>query len=194
MAQQQNDVLERELHIAARPETVFAFFTDPAKMISWMGQEATLDPRPGGICLINIHSHITRGEYVELLPHSRIVFTWGWEDEGYPSERQKQFARRMIDAGASLVVGSHPHVTQGAESYRGRPIVYSLGNFLFNGFDTPATTTGWVLSVRMNKAGMIDWRTRVARLDANGVPHPDLTAASPCGKAGVPTISECRGK
>lgn len=82
MTQRQNDVLERELHIAARPETVFAFFTDSDKMIRWMGQEATLDPRPGGICLINIHGHITRGEYVEVMPYSRVVFTWGWEDEG----------------------------------------------------------------------------------------------------------------
>jgi uncharacterized protein YndB with AHSA1/START domain len=82
MTQQQNDVLERELHIAARPEIVFAFFTDPAKMIRWMGKQATLDPRPGGICLIDINGYVTRGEYVEVVPHSRVVFTWGWEDEG----------------------------------------------------------------------------------------------------------------
>src|SRR5690349_3122220 len=82
---------------------------------------------------------------------------WGWEDEGYPSERQKQFARAMIDAGAAMVVGSHPHVTQGAESYRGKPIVYSLGNFLFNGFDTEATLTGWMLDVRLNKQGVRQW-------------------------------------
>jgi uncharacterized protein YndB with AHSA1/START domain len=82
MTQQQIDVLERELHIAARPETVFAFFTDPAKMIRWMGKDATLDARPGGICRININGYIARGEYLEVLPHSRVVFTWGWEDEG----------------------------------------------------------------------------------------------------------------
>ena len=82
MTQQQSDVLERELHIAARPEIVFAFFTDPAKMIRWMGKQATLDPRPGGICRIDIHGYITRGEYLEVVPHSRVVFTWGWEDEG----------------------------------------------------------------------------------------------------------------
>lgn len=44
----------------------------------------------------------------------------------------------MIDAGADIVVGGHPHVTQGAEIYRGRPIIYSLGNFVFDGFDLPA--------------------------------------------------------
>lgn len=82
MTQTQNDVLERELHIAARPATVFAFFTDPAKMCRWMGKDAALDPRPGGMCRIDINGHITCGEYVEVVPHSRIVFTWGWENEG----------------------------------------------------------------------------------------------------------------
>jgi uncharacterized protein YndB with AHSA1/START domain len=82
MTQQQTDILERELRIAARPETVFAFFTDPAKMIRWMGEQATLDPRPGGICRIDINGYVTRGEYVELVPHSRVVFTWGWEQAG----------------------------------------------------------------------------------------------------------------
>ena len=83
MIQQQSDVLERELRIAARPETVFAFFTDPAKMIRWMGKDATLDPRPGGICRIDMNGHdITRGEYLEVVPHSRVVFSFGWEAEG----------------------------------------------------------------------------------------------------------------
>jgi len=83
MTQQQNDVLERELHIAARPETVFAFFVDPAKMMRWMGKDVLLDPRPGGICRIDMNGHdIARGEYLEVVPHSRVVFTWGWEDEG----------------------------------------------------------------------------------------------------------------
>jgi uncharacterized protein YndB with AHSA1/START domain len=82
MTQQQNDVLERELHIAARPEIVFAFFTDPDKMIRWMGSLATLDARPGGMCRIDINGYITRGEYVEIVPYSRVVFTWGWENDG----------------------------------------------------------------------------------------------------------------
>jgi uncharacterized protein YndB with AHSA1/START domain len=82
MTQQQSDVLERELRIAARPEIVFAFFTDPAKMIRWMGKAATLEARPGGICRIDINGYVTRGEYVEVVPHSRVVFTWGWENEG----------------------------------------------------------------------------------------------------------------
>jgi uncharacterized protein YndB with AHSA1/START domain len=82
-AAQEEHVLERELWIAARPETVFAFFIDPARMMRWMGKEVTLDPRPGGIFYNNIDGqHIARGEYVEVVPHTRVVFTWGWEGEG----------------------------------------------------------------------------------------------------------------
>lgn len=119
---------------------------------------------------------------------------WGWEDEPDPSPRLRAFARRMIDAGADLVVGGHPHVTQGAEYYRGKPIIYSLGNFLFNGFDTPATTTGWVLSARVDRTGVVDWRTHVARLDANGVPHRDPTASSPCASPDRKVVNQCAGE
>ena len=119
---------------------------------------------------------------------------WGWEDEPDPSPRLRAFAQRMIDAGADLVVGGHPHVTQGAEYYRGKPIIYSLGNFLFNGFDTPATTTGWVLSARVDRTGVVDWRTHVARLDANGVPHRDPTASSPCASPDRKVVNQCAGE
>ena len=119
---------------------------------------------------------------------------WGWEDEPDPSPRLRAFARRMIDAGADMVVGGHPHVTQGAEYYRGKPIIYSLGNFLFNGFDTPATTTGWVLSARVDRTGVVDWRTHVARLDANGVPHRDPTGSSPCASPDRNVVNQCAGE
>jgi uncharacterized protein YndB with AHSA1/START domain len=80
-----NDVLVRQVRIAARPETIFPFFIDPAHMTRWKGIEATLDPRPGGIYRVNITGqNIARGEYVEIVPFERVVFTWGWEDEGSP--------------------------------------------------------------------------------------------------------------
>lgn len=78
-------VVEREIRIAARPEIVFSFFTDPAKMIRWKGKNATLDPKPGGIYRVDINGrNIARGEYVEIVPYSRIVFTWGWEGDDSP--------------------------------------------------------------------------------------------------------------
>jgi uncharacterized protein YndB with AHSA1/START domain len=83
---EQDEALEREIRIAARPETLFAFFTDPAKMMLWMGKDILLDPRPGGIFRNDIDGqHIARGEYVEVVPYSRVVFTWGWEDGGSPA-------------------------------------------------------------------------------------------------------------
>jgi uncharacterized protein YndB with AHSA1/START domain len=75
-------VVEYEVRIAARPETVFAYFTDPIKMVQWMGAEATLDPRPGGVCRIaSSDSGVMMGEFVEVDPYQRIVLTWGWEQK-----------------------------------------------------------------------------------------------------------------
>lgn len=76
------NAVEVAIRIGAKPETVFDFFTDPDKMIQWMGRSAELEPRAGGLfrCDINDES-VARGEYVELDPPRRIVFTWGWEGE-----------------------------------------------------------------------------------------------------------------
>ena len=79
-APEAGDAVQREVHIAARPEVVFSYFTDPVKMLQWKGTEAFLDPRPGGLYRVNVTgSEVVRGEYLELVPYSRIVFTWGWE-------------------------------------------------------------------------------------------------------------------
>lgn len=78
-------VIEREIRINAPPETVFAFLTEPAKMVRWMGIRANLDPRPGGIYQVDINGHdIAQGEYLEVIPHSRVVMTFGWRGEGSP--------------------------------------------------------------------------------------------------------------
>jgi uncharacterized protein YndB with AHSA1/START domain len=75
-------VVEREIRIAARPETVFDFFVDPEKMVRWKGRRAELDPRPGGIYRVEINDQaIARGEYVEIEAPNRVVFTWGWEGQ-----------------------------------------------------------------------------------------------------------------
>jgi uncharacterized protein YndB with AHSA1/START domain len=85
VAPSQGLVVEREIHIDASPDTVFEFFTDPVKMVRWKGESATLDPRPGGIYRVEMNEQaIAVGEYVELDPPNRIVFTWGWEG-GYAS-------------------------------------------------------------------------------------------------------------
>lgn len=74
--------VEVETRIAATPETVFEFFTDPDKMIQWMGRSAELEPQPGGVFRCDINGRdIASGEYVELEPPRRVVFSWGWEGE-----------------------------------------------------------------------------------------------------------------
>ncbi len=76
------DAVEVEVRIAASPETVFDFFTDPGLMIQWMGREVEVDPRPGGgfRCQVNDEA-IASGEYLAVEPPSRVVFTWGWNGE-----------------------------------------------------------------------------------------------------------------
>jgi uncharacterized protein YndB with AHSA1/START domain len=75
--------LERELLIAARPETVFPYFTDPERIVRWMGTTAELEPTPGGIFRIDYNgTDVARGEYLEVDPPRRLVFTWGWEAPG----------------------------------------------------------------------------------------------------------------
>lgn len=108
------------------------------------------------------------------------VMHWGWEHEPAASDRQRQLARLMIDAGADAVVGGHPHVTQDVEHYRGKPIVYSLGNFVFDGFDAEANITGWVLKMEMSREGVRAWETFVVKLDKDGSPHPVGARASQC--------------
>ena len=72
-------VVEVTVHIAAQPETVFPYFTDPARYVQWMGAEATLDPAPGGIYRVRMRDGVqAAGEFVEVDPPHRLVFTWGW--------------------------------------------------------------------------------------------------------------------
>lgn len=86
MAMVADGVIERELRIAARPETVFGFWTDPARMAKWMGRDVRLDPRPGGEFRIDYNgSDIASGTFVEVEPPVRLVLTWGWEAAGDPT-------------------------------------------------------------------------------------------------------------
>jgi uncharacterized protein YndB with AHSA1/START domain len=74
--------VEREIAIAASPETVWELLVDEDKATRWMGQACSFDPRPGGLYRCDvIPGHVARGEFVELDEPRRLVFTWGWEPE-----------------------------------------------------------------------------------------------------------------
>lgn len=119
------------------------------------------------------------------------VMHWGQEHEPQANERQRQLARLMIDAGAAVVVGDHPHVTQDVEIYRGRPIVYSLGNFLFDGFKDEDNNTAWLLQLQVDRSGARALQVVQGRIDREGVPHPRPALAGPCWRRGETGISAC---
>lgn len=81
-----------------------------------------------------------------------VNFHWGVERAEQPEEWQIQLAHRVIDAGADLIVGHHPHILQGIERYKGKHIAYSLGNFVFGGNTQHTYDTG-VLRVRVAEEG-----------------------------------------
>lgn len=119
---------------------------------------------------------------------------WGEEYKPRPNARQRALARALIDAGADVVIGNHPHVVQGAEYYQGKLIVYSLGNFVFDEYldDPPVMKEerriGWVLRLTLGKRGLLDWDTVVTRTDDEGLPHVVPGAAGPSGRAGTDLI------
>ena len=77
-------------------------------------------------------------------------FHWGEENSNYPTENQKIIAKYAIDSGADMVLGSHSHVIQSLESYKGKLIAYSLGNFCFGGNSNPNDKTTFILQATFN--------------------------------------------
>lgn len=104
---------------------------------------------------------------------------WGIERENYPEEYQQQLGRKCIDWGADLVLGSHPHVLQGIEVYKGHFIVYSLANFCFGGNRNPEDKDTMIFSQTFTFA--------------NGVMQEDTVAqVVPCSVSSVPNRNDFR--
>jgi uncharacterized protein YndB with AHSA1/START domain len=100
------DPLIKEVFIDAPPSVVFQFLTDPAKMIRWMGIKAEIDPQPGGMYRLDPNGRdVIRGEYLEVIPDSRVVFTWGREEPGH-SVRLGPRAWKLICSPRARVRGS----------------------------------------------------------------------------------------
>jgi Bacterial capsule synthesis protein PGA_cap len=119
---------------------------------------------------------------------------WGIEHEPLADARQRALARLMIDAGADAVIGGHPHVTQDVESYRGKPIVYSLGNFVFDGFTDVDNNTGWLLRLELDRQGVRSWNTVVARIDSRGTPHPRPDLPAQCWERETAEARACTAR
>jgi len=101
-----------------------------------------------------------------------LYLHWGEELEPNSTAEQKAMARRFIAAGADAVMGSHPHVTQEIEWHKDRPIVYSLGNFVFDYFPyDPPLWTGWMVRLTFGKEPRPGLEVIPVELDKDGTPH-----------------------
>jgi uncharacterized protein YndB with AHSA1/START domain len=136
-AEVQPDVIEREVRIQAPPETVFQFFVDPEMYVRWKGRMAWLDPRPGGEYRVAINDKaVAKGEFVEIDPPRRVVFTWGWEGvDATPPGSSTVEVTLQPDGDATILhlvhrglpaeeVGQHEH---GWDHYLGRLVVAGPG-------------------------------------------------------------------
>ncbi|MCC8017464.1 MAG: CapA family protein [Lachnospiraceae bacterium] len=92
---------------------------------------------------------------------------WGIEKDYYPNDYQQTTAHELIDAGADLVIGNHPHVLQGVEVYEGKVICYSLGNFCFGGNKNPSDKNTMIFQQTFTIA---DGVVQMDEIDANMIP------------------------
>ena len=96
-----------------------------------------------------------------------VIFHWGNEKEEIPDSNQTTLGRLAIDEGADLVCGHHPHVLQGIEEYKGKNIVYSLGNFCFGGNSYPSDMDSMIFQ-------------QTFTVDQNGLKEDNVTNIIPC--------------
>lgn len=96
---------EVEERIDATPEEVFPYLTDPQRYARWMGIDAELDARPGGIYRVRMpNALVALGEFVAVEPFRRLVFTWGWQDDpGVPPGSSTVEITLHEDEGSTLV-------------------------------------------------------------------------------------------
>lgn len=89
-------------------------------------------------------------DYTIVFPH------WGVEYEKQPSTLQKTWAHKFIDAGADAVIGAHPHIVQTTETYKDKPIVYSMGNFIFDQYANDELKSGLMVKITLEKEPIVE--------------------------------------
>lgn len=135
--------------IKARPATVFSFFTDRDRWLSWQGFTAEIDPRPGGVFRMNVRGDgFASGRFLAVEPPHRIVFTWGWEGADSP-----------VPPGSSTV-----EIILEADGEDGTRLTLT-----HSGLPLPA--------LDMHRDGWNHYLDRLATRAAGGDPGPDATAA-----------------
>jgi uncharacterized protein YndB with AHSA1/START domain len=143
------DVVTVQRTIKARPATVFSFFTDRGRWLSWQGVTAEIDPRPGGLFRMNVRGDgWASGRFIAVEPHRRIVFTWGWEGDNSP-----------VPPGSSTV-----EITLEPDNDNGTRLT-----LVHSGLPLPALDT--------HRDGWNHYLDRLAIRAGGGDPGPDATTA-----------------
>jgi uncharacterized protein YndB with AHSA1/START domain len=97
--------VEVTVHVAATPETVFPYFTDPARYVQWMGSQAELDPVPGGTYRVRTSDGFqAAGTFIQIEPPHQLAFTWGFADDA--AAKHVKHERTEASSGSAMPAGS----------------------------------------------------------------------------------------
>ena len=107
-----------EVRIEASPDAVFPFLVEPDRIVRWKGVEADVEPRPGGRYRVNVTGrNVAVGEYVEIDPPRRVVFTWGWEGDPQLPPGSSTVTIELIPDGTDTIVRlTHVGLPDGADA------------------------------------------------------------------------------
>ena len=103
--------VECSVTVEAEPEVVFPYFTDPSKIVAWMGARATLSPEPGGVYRVELPIGFNIvGEFEEVDPPRRVVFSWGWDHEDTlvrPGSSRVEVDLERVEEGTRVMLRHH---------------------------------------------------------------------------------------
>lgn len=152
--------VEVTMHLPAAPSDVFPYFTDPARLVQWMGSEATLEPVPGGVYRLRMPDGFeAAGQFAEVEPPHRIVFTWGFASD---EAAQRTKHQRSDNAGVSDMPPGSTRVTVTLQPAEG-------GTHLTLRHDN-------LPSLELREGNRVGWEAYLPRLAvraAGGDPGPD---------------------
>ena len=131
---------------------------------------------PSGICINKLEGKKILTDIKSIKDECDFIVIslhWGTENVFYPSPKQMDFAHNLIDNGATLILGHHPHVVQGIEEYKDGLIAYSLGNFQFSPLLSKSKTNSSIIfSIEVDRNGIKGYEIIPVEIDNDFVPKP----------------------